>query len=639
MPTPLRAVLVLPLLCAVLFLPSTTPAQTTPPVPAPADGQTAAPGSTPGPSLTLSALVQQVTSLFPVLDGEVIDVSGPTLTLAVPRSSGIRPGLPLEVFREGREIRHPRTGQLLGKAEQAIGRATVTEVFEGYSVATLEGATGNGARQGDRIRTPGGKVRATLLTLTATGVKQNLVEAVTSEVYEGLTRTGKFQVMLGDQLAVWLAQQKIGPEEFLKGKGVPEVSERFKADNLVVIYLQQVQRKPFMDVRVFAGRRPDPAVTAAFFVPASVRPVQAGTFSGADRAQSPTPERKPRSLLARLLGGDLEAGTYSSGESTIPLREVAKFPFLVTSMDVAVSPSDGIPRLLVTDGERVYLYKIVNRVLEAEWTHYARSLGRVISVQLAELTGDQILEAVVNRFDTKIGMSSFIIALKNGKPVTLVDNADGFLYAVDEKGTGVKQTLWMQRYREETFFNKGVADQMIVRNGSLVKERPAIVPDNFRATGATFSNITSKDNRVLVYIDEQNRLRIVSGAEELWRSSSVVGGGGGKIEVQRYIERGGRSFFYSMEPAPLSVDLDGDGVQEIIVPQNQIEGGVLAVIFKGPAGVRLQQVNSGFEGVIVGMGAIPGEEGGPPTLIAGVSRYRNMFKTAGETQIIMTTQE
>jgi hypothetical protein len=94
-----------------------------------------------------------------------------------------------------------------------------------------------------------------------------------------------------------------------------------------------------------------------------------------------------------------------------------------------------------------------------------------------------------------------------------------------------------------------------------------------------------------------------------------------------------------MEPVPLSVDLDGDGVQEIIVPQNQIEGGVLAVIFKGPAGVRLQQVNSGFEGTIVGMGAIPGEDGGPPILIAGVTRFRNMFKTSGETQIIMTTQE
>ena len=131
MRTPPHARVIILLLCAVLMLPSATPGQT----------QTTAPAQAPASAapLSMSALVQQVTSLFPVLEGEVIDVSGPTLTLAVPRATGARPGLALEVFREGREIKHPRTGQVLGKAEQAIGRAVVTEVFEGYSLARLDG--------------------------------------------------------------------------------------------------------------------------------------------------------------------------------------------------------------------------------------------------------------------------------------------------------------------------------------------------------------------------------------------------------------------------------------------------------------------------------------------------------------------
>ena len=91
-----------------------------------------------------------------------------------------------------------------------------------------------------------------------------------------------------------------------------------------------------------------------------------------------------------------------------------------------------------------------------------------------------------------------------------------------------------------------------------------------------------------------------------------------------------------MEPMPLAVDLDGDGVEEIIVPQNQVEGH-LAVVFRGPAGYRLQSINSGFEGTITGLGAIPGED--PPTLIVAVVRFSNFAKTAGETQIIMTTSE
>jgi hypothetical protein len=84
------------------------------------------------------------------------------------------------------------------------------------------------------------------------------------------------------------------------------------------------------------------------------------------------------------------------------------------------------------------------------------------------------------------------------------------------------------------------------------------------------------------------------------------------------------------------VDLDGDGIEEIVVPQNQLPGR-LAVVYKGPGGYRLQTVNSGFEGTVVALGAVTGE--GTPALIAAVARYTNMLNTQGETNIIMTTAE
>jgi hypothetical protein len=180
----------------------------------------------------------------------------------------------------------------------------------------------------------------------------------------------------------------------------------------------------------------------------------------------------------------------------------------------------------------------------------------------------------------------------------------------------------------------------VLRDGSIVREHAAIVPESFRATGAVFANITGKGSHALAFIDEQNRLRITSSTEEVWRSSSQVGGGGPKIEVFRPgLERGGRSYFYQMEPAPLAVDLDGDGVQEIVVPQNKDENGVLAVVYRSATGIRFQQVNSGFEGVIGGFGAIPSEDGGSPTLITAVVRYRSFLRAGGDTQIIMTVAE
>ena len=97
-----------------------------------------------------------------------------------------------------------------------------------------------------------------------------------------------------------------------------------------------------------------------------------------------------------------------------------------------------------------------------------------------------------------------------------------------------------------------------------------------------------------------------------------------------------RSEFINFEPVPVAVDLDGDGIEEVIVPQNQMEGHI-GIVFRGPAGYRFQSVNSGFEGVITALGAIPGEN--PPTIIASVVRFDNILKGSGETQIIMTLGE
>jgi hypothetical protein len=348
-------------------------------------------------------------------------------------------------------------------------------------------------------------------------------------------------------------------------------------------------------------------------------------------------------LLARILGGELEAGSYSSGENSIPLKEIGKFGFPVVSMDVSLAPKDQIPRVALTDGDRIWVYRIVERVLEPEWTYESRFSrpGRIMSVQLADLDGDGVLEVVATRYhpDPQILLTSFILGLRGGKPVEIYQDSSQFLYAFDVDGSGVKKSVWAQAYSPETFFRKGHAVRNVLKGDKLVTDGVARVPASFRATGATMANITGKGPgpRGLVFIDENNRLRVALETEEAFRSSTAVGGGGYlKVEVLKRGDRGGRSDFFHFEPMPLAVDLDGDGVDEIVVPQNQLDGH-LAIVFRGPAGYRLQTINSGFEGTITGFGAIHGENA--PTLIAAVVRFSNFLRTTGETQIIMTTGE
>src|SRR5260370_38442770 len=108
--------------------------------------------------------------------------------------------------------------------------------------------------------------------------------------------------------------------------------------------------------------------------------------------------------------------------------------------EVAAAPQDGVRLMRVTDGEKVYLYKIVERVLEAEWTYKAAALGRVFSVQLGDFNGDGVLDVVVNRNSPNpaVLMRPFILTTQAGKPATLVDGANDILLPVEPHGQRVK---------------------------------------------------------------------------------------------------------------------------------------------------------------------------------------------------------
>ena len=593
--------------------------------------QASAPSSAP-----LQAIVNQIVSLFPRVSGDVVEVQGTTVTLSVGKRDGVVSGLELSLFREGRELRHPKTGEVLGKTEKALGRVRVEEVAEAYSIGRVE--PGADVAPGDVARISAGKQRVTVVPFVG-GVRDAIVEAALTDIVEGLGRSGRIQVAMGDHIGVWVTQQGIKPDDFLEGKGLSESASRFKVDNLLALHFKTVDRKPYVDARFFALPSTTPVVASAAFVPPSVRTAPRERFSsGGDRLP---PQAKQRSLLARILGGELEAGSYSSGENSIPLKEIGRFAFPVVAMDVSVSPKDQVPRLVMTDGEKIWLYRVVERALEPEWTYDERftTPGRIISVQLADLDGDGVFEVVANRYhpDPNVLLTSFVLGTKDGKPVTIVKNGNDILWAVDADGSGAKKTVWAQGFSRETFFRKGQAHRVTLKGDQLVRDVAVRVPSSFRATGATLASIAGKDMRALVFVDEYQRLRVTVGTEDTWRSSSPVGGGSYlRLELLKAgtTSRSPRTEFINFEPVPVAVDLDGDGVEEVLVPQNQLEGHI-GILFRGPAGYRFQSVNSGFEGTITALGAIPGEN--PPTLIAAVVRFTTFLKGAAETQIIMTT--
>jgi hypothetical protein len=585
------------------------------------------------PAGSFRVLADQVAGLFPAVDTQVIEVGEGQVTVASGRAQGVTPGLELIAVREGRELYHPTTKKLLGRTEETLGRLVVVTSFEQYAVASATPEVLARLQPGDKVRVPPGKVPLSFVVLGAS--RTPTMEAATSELVQDLERTGRFQIRFAEEVAIWLAQERIAPEAFMRGQGLRPATERFKLGHLLVLHFTSQQGKPFMDLRLFSPTLEAPVLQHALFVPPSLKASPGRQFSTATGAQPDKVER--RSLLTRLLSGDFEPNRYSAGAAAIPIRALATFPYLVTSMDVAVAPADRLPRIVVTDGQRVFVYRLKEQVLEPEWTHDKLMVGQILSVQLADLDADGVLEVVVNRQDLKVGMLSYILTTRNGRPALLAGDIPLLLLAVDEAGDGVNRSLWAQTYDAEKFWTLGTATRYVLKKDDIAPAGRVLVHSTFRPTGATFSNIAGAE-RALAFVDEQSRLVVASAVgQEVWRSQSAVGGGFAYGQTRIMMMNMQVDKVFKMEPNPVSVDLDGDGIQEIVVPMNQDEQGRMAVVFRGPAGYRMQVVNSGFEGLVSGVGAISGE--GSPALVAAVLRRKGILKTGGDTQIIITVSE
>ena len=80
-------------------------------------------------------LARKITESLPLIDGYVIRIDGPELIIDVGRNGGLKKGMKCIIYKEGAPIKHPITGEILGKETNIIGEILVTDAFDKYSVA------------------------------------------------------------------------------------------------------------------------------------------------------------------------------------------------------------------------------------------------------------------------------------------------------------------------------------------------------------------------------------------------------------------------------------------------------------------------------------------------------------------------
>ena len=597
----------------------------------------------------------QLAQRFPHLQGEVVDVQGEQLYLSLGARDQVLEGMRLNVFREGEALTSPTTGEVLGRLEEDLGTVTVTQVAETYAVAALTAPAGNATVQaGDKVRITAGRLSLGLLPVSDQTGRATPSAALSDAVQRGLDATGRFQVVPKARLTIWLLERGLSPGDVLAPEFMPEAANAMGAAYIAQPVLREAGDTTVVELRLFAPAQPQAPVTTALAVlseAASMRQTPVLPPVPQPAAAVATPPTRPDSPPAAAVSTPVTPAdgptTLQSLLSADPLAlekrylPLAQFPTELRGFDAADVDGDGQSELVMLSDTQVLLYHVQESQLVSVASYSDRRPGTLLSAQLVRLGDERAPGVVVNRYSpNRKGMDSFFLVLQNRQLIRQQKGLSDILLAVDTDGDGVNDSVWGQRFDNEDFFRRGQVRQYELRNGRLKRQRKLPLPGGFRATGAVLAQLGAPGNRQLVFVDDRHNLQVYDGKTRRWKSRTNVGGSYvfAVLDI-RYSLRAVEQAQFDFEAIPAVADLDGDGIDEVLVPQNQSQlgvvpnlnlysGGHVVLMRQTPQGFALSLVSPGFDGVVSGVAVLKGRT---PGILVAVSKREGVLKQKKQT--------
>ena len=602
----------------------------------------------------------QLAQRFPHLQGEVVDVQGEQLYLSLGARDQVLEGMRLNVFREGEELTSPSTGEVLGRLEEDLGTVTVTQVAETYAVAALTDPAGDATVQaGDKVRITAGRLSLGLLPVSdQTGGAMPLA-VLTDAVQRGLSTTGRFYVAPRARLTIWLLGRGLSPGDVLDPAFMSEAASALGVTYIAQPVLRNAGDTTVVELRLFAPAQPQTPVTTALAVLPEAGPMHQRSASppvpqppaavstpptrpdSPPAAAVPTPATPADGLTA--LQSLLSADPLALEQSYLPL---AQFPTELRGFDAADVDGDGQSELVMLSDTKVVLYHVQERQLVSIASYSDRRPGTLLSAQLVRLGDGQTLGVVVNRYSpNRKGMDSFFLTLQGRQLVRQQKGLSDILLAVDADGDGVNESIWGQRFDNKDFFRRGQVRQYRLQNGRLKRQQKLSLPGGFRATGAALAQLGAPGNRQLVFVDDRHNLQVYDGNSRRWKSRANVGGSYvfAAVHIQ-HSPRVADQAQFDFEAIPAVADFDGDGIDEVLVPQNQsrlgvvpnlnlYSGGHVVLMRQTPQGFTLSPVSPGFDGVVSGVAVLKGHT---PGILVAVSKREGVLKQRKQTILYLS---
>jgi len=382
-------------------------------------------------------VADRLVAAFPRVEGMIIGFEGDQVLIDRGTADGVFQGMELEVFREGGEFKHPLTMEVLGRLDKDLGMLRILQVRERYAVAAItKRAEKAEMRQGDQVRVSMARMIVAFPNVEVEGVKDANTRAVTKDLGAALLRTGRFELIEERQLrSMVLADKNLAAAEFADPRILKQLSERGKAQALLMGRLTPHPNGASLDVQVFSTLTGNPLLLASSEVkPAAVahdRPSPASPKdSGAPRSRPPRPSAAapvdvpkvstPRPARPRLSSEGFRLGP----EFDRPMQALA-----VGDLD-----GDGAPELLLAAADRLLLHRIDGRRLHQITELALTGKETIVVLETADLTGDGRAKVIMS-LSQKSRVRSLILQLKDGRLETVWEAPNVVLHVLssDEK--------------------------------------------------------------------------------------------------------------------------------------------------------------------------------------------------------------
>jgi hypothetical protein len=499
---------------------------------------------------SVEELAVAISSYFPKVQGEVTAVQGDRLTLALGKKDGLMPGMVLTLWRDGKEILHPVTGAVIGRAEEEVGTVEVISVGDASSTASVKKKLKD-PKPGDKARITPRKINIALLPLRAD--RPEIIQGLA----ERLNEFGRFSVLGNEKVTAFIKDRKQRDSALVR-----EMGTVFGLDAVISLGIYPSSEGKLM--------------------------VTARIFYTEDASQLDT-------IVAML---DLKAGKQALVEIRpffVPVKEeksiTPELPFVARYFAIGDFEGGGKIEYAFLDNARLHIYGLEPTGWREVWTENVPADYRqttiesrdqmssiappsgiqYINIDAADINGDGKAEIFVTAM-LRDRVFSYVVQFQDGAFRRVAD-IPGFLRVITYPGHGIM--LIGQDYDPVTFF-AGAPKQYTWSGGKYVPGPELPLPRGLALYGFTFADF-GEQAPFLVALDDEDRLIVYAKDTPLWKSeeqyvvlntfvykpvtgiSAALSKPAAELDRSRRVRLRGRI---------LALDINGDGRDEILLPKN-----------------------------------------------------------------------